>query len=93
MLSSTSGYVDVRLTKNYYSIPRVSLLSWTSPEQYGAYIGNLMFNDVRGEARLQHIGTERDQAGLWVTLRQGGTTRKINANLIDYIRDVDVTRG
>ena len=89
----TGGYVDVRLKGDFYSIPRVSLWSWTQPTQYGALVRGLRFNDARGEARLQHIKTELDQAGFWLTLRQGGTTRRINANTIDYIRDVDVTRG
>ena len=90
----TGGYVDVRLKGDFYSVPRWSHIgpaNWsetnpTPTTQFGARFGPFRFNDARGEARLQHIGTELDELGFWVTLRQGNVTRRVPANAIEYIR-------
>ena len=91
----TGGFVDVRLKGDFYSVPRWSHIgpaNWsetnpTPTTQFGARLGPFRFNDARGEARLQHIGTELDESGFWVTLRgEGNATRRVPANAIEYIR-------
>ena len=90
----TGGFVDVRLKRDYYSVPRwthIGPANWsetnpTPTTQFGARVGQFRFNDARGEARLQHIATELDGGDFWVTLRQGNATRRIPANAIEYIR-------
>ena len=92
----TGGFVDVRLKRDFYSVPRWShigpanwsLVNPTQTTQFGARLGSFRFNDARGEARLQHIGTELNDLGFLVTLRgEGGATRRVPANAIEYIRD------
>ena len=91
----TGGLVDVRLKPDFYSVPRWShitpanwsLVNPTPTTQFGARLGQFRFNDARGEARLQHIGTELNDLGFLVTLRdEGGATRRVPANAIEYIR-------
>ena len=93
----TGGFVDVRLKSDFYSVPRWSHIgpaNWSlvnptpTRTQFGARLGQFRFNDARGEARLQHIRTELDGNGFLVTLRgEGGATRRVPANAIEYIRD------
>ena len=91
----TGGFVNVRLKPDFYSVPRWSHIgpaNWsetnpTPTTQFGARLGQFRFNDARGEARLQHIRTELDESGFWVTLRgEGGATRRVPADAIEYIR-------
>ena len=83
----TGDYVDcVRMKRDYYSLPR---WSHTPPTQFGARYQQFRFNDARGEARLQHITHEQDEAGFWITFlnkAQGDATRRIPVDAIDYIR-------
>ena len=90
----TGGFVNVRLIQDFYSVPRFShitpanwsLVNPTPTTQFGARLGPFRFNDARGEARLQHIGTELNELGFLVTLKQGDVIRRVPANAIEYIR-------